>query len=244
MSKKLILIVSKYNLFTGQVEKIIKDSNFKIEQLYIEDFVDKNIMLNLNKHDVVYFICCNSTMISRAINLINGGYIINKEFLLQNYKKVDIQKKLKENMLLVPKIYNINNINNIKFPIFCKQNIHQGITIQMFNKISCIKFFEKFNKKEFYLEESLYNNYNENIYEIKIYYINKKIYFENDNISRDEKLNQLAINISKCLNNLDIYSCDIFCKNGLYYIIDLNSSAGFYLSDESRKSFINFVGKI
>lgn len=243
MKKNLILFISKYNLFTGQVEKIIKDSKYNTIVLNIEGFVEKNKKLILNNHDVVYFICCNSPIIDKAILLIKGGYIINKSFLLSNYKKSDIQRKLNSNTLLIPKIYNVDDINNINFPIFCKENIHEGITIQIFNKISLKKFFEKFNKNDFYLEESLINTIDIKAEEFKIYYVNKNVYLKSDKISKNKELNELAIKISNILDNMDIYSCDIICQNNLYYIIDLNASAGFYLSDKSRQSFLDFVGE-
>ena len=49
--------------------------------------------------------------------------------------------------------------------------------------------------------------------------------------------------ISKILN-LEIFSLDIINNNNSYIIIDVNSSAGFYLLDDARNSLIKEIEKM
>lgn len=232
--KQVILFVSKYNLFKEQAKKIQNENIVKTFIIVIEDFCKSKNVLTLNPHDVVYFICCNSNLINSAINLINGGHIINKDYLINDYKKKEIQIKLNENNINTPIIY--DKQDSLKFPVFCKENIHQGISFKTYNSITLNRFFEKFNINNFYFEENI-----NGIDELKIYYINGFVYSKNTNITISSSLIDLCNKISKILNNIEIYSADFIKCDDEYYIIDLNSSAGFYQSDIARYQLLNYM---
>ena len=55
-----------------------------------------------------------------------------------------------------------------------------------------------------------------------------------------EKIIECCNKISKILD-LDIFSVDIIKKNDLYIVIDVNSSAGFYLLDEARNKLVEEI---
>ena len=236
-NKELIIFVSKDNLYRGQVSKIINDSYYKVKIIQIEEFYKNKIILTLDNNQVVYFICCNSPLIAKAIGLIKGGKIINKDYLMNDYKKISIQKVLSKSDISVPKIYNKNDFN---YPIFCKENIHQGIIFKAYNSRTISKYFEHFNIDKYYFEESI-----ESKIEYKLYFVSNKIYFKDGKLYKNkEELRDLCIKVSKVLNNLEVFSIDIISYKGTYYIIDVNSSAGFYQSDDARKEFLYYVGEL
>lgn len=243
--KKFNIIISKLNIYTGQVKKIKNESRLPIEVMYIEDILNKNESLINFENSIIYFLCCNSILIPLAIQKLEkyNCYIINKEYLVKNYSKLEVQKLLLKHNVNVPKIYTMDNIENAKFPIFCKENRHEGIIMQVYNKISLKRFFEKFNSNDFYLEENMTNN-NTIFKELKIYYVDKKLFLR-DNENNNMKLLKTCQKVSSILNNLEVFSADIIQRyDGEYFIIDINSSAGFYLLDEGRRYFLDFVSKI
>lgn len=242
--KKFNIIASKANIYTGQVEKLKKQSKLPTEVIYIEDIVNSNNTLMDFKNSIIYFLCCNSQLVSIAIQKLEkyNCYIINKEYLIKNYLKLDVQRLLLKSNINVPKIYLIENIEDVKFPIFCKENRHEGIIIQVYNKISLIRFFEKFNTNEFYLEETVHNN-NTNLKEFKVYFVEEEIFLK-DNVNYNKVLIEICKKVSLALNNLEVFSADIIQNNdGEYFIIDVNPSAGFYLSDDGRRYFLDKVTK-
>jgi glutathione synthase/RimK-type ligase-like ATP-grasp enzyme len=214
----------------------------------IYQMVPSSIFLNGLKsyvNSIIYFLCCNSPLVSIAIQKLKNDncYIINREYLIKNHLKLDVQRLLAKNKISVPKIYPIESIEEVKFPIFCKENRHEGIIIQMYNKISLTKFFEKFNASEFYLEETIDNN-NANLKEFKVYFVKEEI-FPKDIMSHNKVIIEMCKKVSLALNNLEVFSADIIQNNdGEYFIIDVNQSAGFYLSDDGRRYFLDKVTKI
>ena len=242
--KKFNIIASKANIYTEQVEKLKKQSKLPTEVIYIEDIVNSNNTLMDFENSIIYFLCCNSQLVSIAIQKLEkyNCYIINKEYLIKNYLKLDVQRLLLKSNINVPKIYLIENIEDVKFPIFCKENRHEGIIIQVYNKISLIRFFEKFNTNEFYLEETVHNN-NTNLKEFKVYFVEEEIFLK-DNVNYNKVLIEICKKVSLALNNLEVFSADIIQNNdGEYFIIDVNPSAGFYLSDDGRRYFLDKVTK-
>ena len=177
--KRFKIIASKANIYTGQVRKLKNESKLLTEVIYIEDLVSSNSTLMDFENSIIYFLCCNSPLVPIAIQKLEkyDCYIINREYLIKNYLKLDVQRLLLENKISVPEIYTIENIENVKFPIFCKENRHEGIIIQVYNKISLTRFFEKFNTSEFYFEETVDNN-NINLKEFKVYFVEGKIFLK------------------------------------------------------------------
>ena len=173
--EKFKIIASKSNIYTEQVKKLKKESKLQTEVIYIEDLVDSDSTFSNFENSIIYFLCCNSPLVPTAIQKLESYncYIINKQYLIKNYLKLDVQRLLNKNNISVPKIYIIENIENINFPIFCKENRHEGIIIQVYNKITLKRFFEKFNITKFYLEESVANN-NMKEKEFKVYFVEKK----------------------------------------------------------------------
>lgn len=238
--KKLYIIYSKNNLYSNQLKKIENDSFIETEIIEIESFCMSSKNLILSDSDCVYFLCCNSKEIKKCISKINGGNIINKNFLINKHDKLTCQNILMSKNIDVPKVYKGTDVdvNSFSYPIFCKENKHQGITFQAYNIRTLNFFFQNYNLNDFYFEESI-----RSIDEIKMYYVNGKIILKNGLYNNDNKISKICEEISSILN-LDVYSADILKFEDRYYVIDINASAGFYLSDIARKEFLYYVGDL
>ncbi|MBQ8299618.1 MAG: hypothetical protein IJX99_07210 [Clostridia bacterium] len=241
--KTLYIFTSVNNIYTGQVAKIVKESKIDTKVINIEDLVENANKYKFEKEDVAYFLCCNSLLIKDAIEILNqyGCTIINYDYLKCDYKKLDIQKLLQENDVLIPEICQTNNLDNLTFPLFCKENKHEGIIFQVYNKITLEKFFERFDIENFYFEEVIIANDSVGE-EIKLYFVNGEIFGKKDSIIIDDALKTMCLNVSKALNDLEVFSVDIIkTKENKSYVIDVNPSAGFYLSDQGRACFLNQI---
>ena len=188
----------------------------------------------------MYFLCCNSKDVKKCINKIIGGTIINKNFLIEKHDKLICQEKLMKNNIDVPKIYKGKNIDisSFDYPIFCKENKHQGITFQAYNIRTINYFFQNYDISNFYFEESI-----KSVDEIKLYYVNGKVILKNKVYDDNDKIIKVCENISRVLS-LDVFSTDILKFDNKYYVIDINASSGFYLSDAARKEFLWYVGEL
>lgn len=238
-NKKLYIFYSKNNLFQNQLKKIINDSFIDVEVIEIEDFCQNCKSLSLSASDSVYFLCCNSEIVGDCISKISGGNIINKKFLINTHDKLTCQKKMHEADIKVPNIYETKKyINSFNYPIFLKENKHQGITLQIYNTRTIDFFFKNYNVDEFYFEDSI-----KSVDEIKLYYINGKVVLKNGFYSGNEEIQKLCKNIADSLG-LEIFSADILEYENSYYVIDVNASAGFYLSDIARKEFLYYIGEL
>lgn len=238
--KKLYIFYSKDNLFSNQLKKIQNDSFIETEILEIESFCLSSKRMILSENDCVYFLCCNSKDVKTCINKITGGIIINKKFLINKHDKLKCQEKLMNENINVPRIYKGKNvdINLFNYPIFCKENKHQGITFQAYNIRTINYFFQNYDIKNFYFEDSIKSND-----EIKMYYVNGKIILKNGLYNNNDTITKICKKISKTLN-LEVFSTDILKFKDEYYVIDVNASAGFYLSDVARKEFLYYVGEL
>ena len=148
--------------------------------------------------------------------------IINKEYLLKNESK---------------------SIDNIKFPIFCKQNTHTGIVFKAYTKRTITDFFQKFNIDDFYLEEAVTSDLEKHI-EFKAYFANGKTYPKDDENNFDKQIDQICTKIASSLYNLDAFSVDFIKNNNGLYVIDVNVASGFYMSTGARKEFVKkYVNK-
>lgn len=231
---KCIIFLSKEESYLGSAIKIKEQSNFYTEIIYIEDYI-----MNKKKieNSIIYFLC-NSDLVKEIVNIkeIKNCYIFNKKFFEKNYTKLGIQNILQSNYIEVPIIIDKNNINKINCPTFCKEDRHGGIVLKTYTSSTISRFFEKFNKDDFYLEESIVAQE-----ELKLYFVRDSIYSKG-NIN--DILKTICIKVSKLLQ-LEIFSIDIikdFEDN--YYVIDVNPSAGFYMLDYARKELINNIDSI
>ena len=80
--KKFNIIISKLNIYTGQVKKIKNESRLPIEVMYIEDILNKNESLINFENSIIYFLCCNSILSPLAIQKLekyNPEDIFNKK---------------------------------------------------------------------------------------------------------------------------------------------------------------------
>ena len=226
------IFLSRKENYLGSAIKIKNATKLHVNIIWIEDFIlikDKYIELENN---IIYFLC-NSPLITQIINLLENinCYIFNKSYFKNNFTKLQMQKILISSKIKTPKIFNYEHIEEVEFPIFCKEDVHAGIIFKAYTSNTIIKFFEKFNKDKFYLEESI--NGQE---EIKCYFIKENIYTKN-NIEIDKVVKKQCENISKQLN-LEVFSVDIIKYKGKHFVIDVNPSAGFYLLDEARNKLI------
>ncbi len=147
-----------------------------------------------------------------------------------------MQNILLHNNIRIPAIYKKLENNKIKFPIFCKENIHAGIVFKAYTENTLNKFFDKFSYRDFYIEESI-----DGQSESKYYYIRGNLYSKGKS-KIESQVKQICEKIANVLD-LEIFSVDIIKQNNEYIVIDVNPSAGFYLLDEARNKFINELEK-
>ena len=233
----LVVFYDKVKNVQNIIDKIKSNDILIIKEIYIKDFLDEKEKYKISESDVVYILCNNNVLINKLIEKISDVKckILNKEFYIQNYDKEKIQKKLLKNDIKVPKIIDFNEKFNKK--LICKPKNHT-LEVNIFDNIKSLEMFlNDKNIDDFYIEE-----YIENDVEYKIYFVNNKVFFyENVENLNNEKLNETLNKISKILK-LDIYSVDvIFNKNEEFYIIDINPSAGLFMSKDAQRELINLA---
>ncbi len=240
--KKFKIILSKEENFIGSALKLKKESLIDTEIIYMEDIMEERQINMFCKDDIIYFLSNNNLIVS-VIKYIEatGCYIINKNFLLCNYKKDEVQKLLKNNGIKVPNIILYSDLEENRFPIFCKENKHTGITFQAYNKLTIDEFFSKFDVKKFYLEEVIQSNISETY---KIYFVFGKVFGKSNNSRINCKIKELCCRISNVLKEIEAFSIDVIKSLDSYCVIDLNLASGFYLSDKGRKEFLNIIKEI
>lgn len=237
--------MNKFNIFLSQKEnykesanKIVEALKIKADIIWIEEFMSTENKEEKLKDSIIYFLC-NSTLVKELVKLLKetNCYIFNKEFFEKNYTKLEMQKKLINNKIETPQIFESFEIKKLKFPIFCKENVHAGIVFKIYTQNTINKFFERFSHDEFYLEESIESNL-----EMKLYVVYNNIYTKN-NIEIPSCVKDICMKISRVLN-LDIFSVDMIQKDSDYFVFDVNPSAGFYMLDEARNKLIYEIEKI
>lgn len=233
----LVVFYDKVKNVQNIIDKIKSNDILIVKEIYIEDFLDEKEKYKISESDVAYILCNNNVLINKLIEKISNikCKILNKEFYIQNYDKEKIQKKLLKNDIKVPKIIDFNEKFNKK--LICKPKNHT-LEVNIFDNIKSLEMFlNDKNIDDFYIEE-----YIENDVEYKIYFVNNKVFFyENVENLNNEKLNETLNKISKILK-LDVYSVDvIFNKNEEFYIIDINPSAGLFMSKDAQRELINFA---
>ncbi len=237
--KKLKIFISRNNVYNGQVERLTIVSQLQTDVVYIEDFISGQASNMIDKNDIIYFLCCNCLLMPKAIEILVllQCTIVNKEYLLHGYRKEEIQEVLSNNGITVPATFSASSLDNLTFPLFCKEKKHEGIIFQVYNKRALIRFFEKFDKNDFYLEQAIFTNKTD-LKELKVYYIYGKV-FINDNVC-DSIIKEICTNIAHILNDLEVFSVDIIPTiDGDYYVIDVNCAAGFSLSNRARSYFLD-----
>lgn len=239
--------MKKIKIFISHEEKsyeaallIKKDSIYPCEIIYIEDFVKNSAYNTISEDDIIHF-SCNSALVYKVLEEIRSVncFVFNKKFLMKKYNKKALQLKFKSIGINIPKIY--NDLENIEYPVFCKENIHTGVVFQICTKKALECIISKIDTKLFYYEESLIKKGKLSI-ENKYYYSNGKICAKNGKFVPKEIRNISA----KIKNNIDIdiYSMDIIYYEGKYFLIDFNPSVGFYLTNSGRKGFLNMTKHI
>ncbi len=232
---QLDILVSKEDKYCYSYIKLKDESYISTNIYYIEDLNFNNIkQYNFNKH-IIYFLC-NVNLNYKVIEKLQGlnCYFINKNFFTHNYTKFNVQKKLSNNNILTPKIYSIDELNRISYPVFCKENSHVGINLIVYSENTLIRFFSKFNSSDFYCEKIIKQGI-----EKKIYFVNGIVYDGNKTID-DKKLQKLFKKISSILG-LEAYSADIINNENKNVVIDINPNSGYYGSNIARKSFLKFI---
>jgi len=238
-------MMNKFNIFLSRKEnykesanKIVKALKIRADIIWIEEFMCTENKEEKLKNSVIYFLC-NSTLVKELVKSLKetNCYIFNKEFFEKNYTKLEMQKKLIDNEIKTPRIFENFDTKKSKLPIFCKENIHAGMVFKIYTQNTINKFFEKFSHDKFYLEESIESNL-----EIKLYVVNNNIYTKND-IEDPSCVKDICMKISQVLN-LDVFSVDIIQKDSDYFVFDVNPSAGFYMLDEARDKLIYEIEKI
>lgn len=237
--KKLKIFLSRDEISYEAGVKIKETSLIETEILYIEDFVQEKLWNTITDDDIIHF-SCNSDLIKNVLEKIKDKkcYIYNKEYLLKNHNKKEIQLKLEEIGIRIPEIY--SNIDNVKFPVFIKENKHTGIILEAYTPSTLKYLLEKMENKNYYLEESIHKNVRK---EIKVYVVNKKVYFK-DGEKINKEIKRVSENIANYFNDIEIYSADFIVTDKGYYFIDFNAAVGFYKTKKGRKAFVDSAYKI
>lgn len=234
---QLDILISKQDKYYYSYIKL-KDESYIPTNIYIIE--DLNLAtietLNFNNH-IIYFLC-NLTLNNEVINALKNKkcYFLNKNFFLHNYSKVEVQQILSKNNIEVPEMFTVNNLNKIKYPIFCKENSHVGINFIAYSENTLVKFFCKFNVSDFYCEKIITGGK-----ETKLYCINNIIY-DNEKVIKNKEIKELFRKITNVLK-IETYSVDIINKEGEYVVIDINPNSGFFGSNIARKQFLKYVVK-
>ncbi len=243
---KLIVFISNEDDFYGSAKKIKDLCDIDSEIIYIENFIEERGWEGITNSDIIYFLCNGEKVnfVFKNILKVNPNCkIINKEYLLKNESKSIVQQKINEIGVPTPKLLSYGDIDNIKFPIFCKQNTHTGIVFKAYTKRTITDFFQKFNIDDFYLEEAVTSDLEKHI-EFKAYFANGKTYPKDDENNFDKQIDQICTKIASSLYNLDAFSVDFIKNNNGLYVIDVNVASGFYMSTGARKEFVKkYVNK-
>ena len=230
------IVLSYEDNYIDRVEKIKEEFFDDVDYFYVEDYINKNILLDFTNNDIIY-ILNNSTYNLQLIKEIKDKVykIINEEFYCKENTKLKIQKELKTNDILVPNIIEYEKVTKYEYPLFFKSVDHAALVLKVYNKNSLDNLLQKFDSKSIYLEESLEDSNSE---EYKVYFIKNTIYFDDmyGNFT-DNIIEQLCLKIGNILK-LELFSIDIIKRNDYYYVIDINPSAGLYKSSKSREALI------
>lgn len=237
---KFIVFISNEDDFYGSAKKLKDICNLECEIIYIENFIEEKGWNKTTDKDIIYFLC-NGEKVNYALNNIvmtnDKCKIINKEYLLNNENKAIVQQKINRIGVPTPKLLKFDDIDNIKFPIFCKQNTHTGIVFKAYTKRTITDFFQKFNINDFYLEESVISDLEKHI-EFKAYFANGKTYPKDNENAFSKEIEDICIKIAQALYNLETFSVDFIQNDKGLYVIDVNIASGFYMSTGARKEFI------
>lgn len=243
---RLIVFISRDDDFYGSAKKIQELSKIDSEIIYIEDFINEMGWDKITDTDIIYFLC-NGEKVNYCLNKIIDSNkkceIINKEYLLKNDSKLEVQQKISQVGVPVPKIIDANEIENAKFPIFCKQNSHTGIVIKAYTKKAITDFFKKFDLKDFYLENTVTSDQEKNI-EFKAYFSNGNVYPKDGENEFNDYVKDICTKISNELYQLQAFSVDFIENSSGLYVIDVNTASGFYMSTGARNEFVKkYVNK-
>lgn len=230
------IVLSYEDNYIDRVEKIKEEFFDDVDYFYVEDYINKNILLDFTNNDIIY-ILNNSTYNLQLIKEIKDKVykIINEEFYCKENTKLKIQKELKTNDILVPNIIEYEKVTKYEYPLFFKSVEHAKLVLKVYNKNSLDNLLQKFDSRSIYLEESIEDSNSE---EYKVYFIKNTIYFDDmyGNFT-DNIIEQLCLKIGNILK-LELFSIDIIKRNDYYYVIDINPSAGLYKSSKSREALI------
>lgn len=238
--RKLKIFISHAEISFNSAKKIKDESSIETEIIYIEDFIKENKIDTIEDSDIIHF-SCNSKLVYEILDKIKvkSCFIFNKEFLLKKYSKLDLQNEIMKIGIRVPKIY--KEINKIKYPVFCKENHHAGLILQVHSPGTLQRILERFSDIDFYLEENVAKGY-KNVTEEKYYYSNGVLHSKTGVVHNPDILK--ISNLIKENFNVDIYSIDVIKNDSDTILIDFNLAVGFFLTESGRKDFIKMVEKI
>lgn len=234
----LIISHNNHKNINNIVNKLNSENKFKINVINICDYLDNCEKFEIKFSDVIYFLLNDKDLINLIIEKINKNQckILNKGFYLKKYNKENVQNILLKNQINAPKIVDFNE--NINKKVILKAKYHT-LPVNIFENMTELKkFLLDKNTCDFYAEEFI-----EKDIEYKIYYVNGKIFFY-DNIETfyNEKLNKTLQLIGKILE-LDIYSVDVIFAKEEFYIIDINTATGLFMSKGARQELTSLIQK-
>lgn len=231
----LIIFYDEIEKHKNTLDKISEENKFLVKNINVFDYLNNCEKFTINSSDVVYFLL-NTNVKTLLVSKLNSLQctILNKKFFLKNLDKEKVQRILLNNQINVPKIIELNKITDTK--VIVKSKNHT-LPVNIFeNKKELNKFLANKNICDFYVEELIDKDN-----EYKIYFVKGKVFFY-DNVQQiyDENLYKTLQLISEILK-LDIYSTDVLFKDNKFYIVDINSVTGLFMSKNARKELINLA---
>lgn len=113
--------------------------------------------------------------------------------------------------------------------------------MQLYNRNSQNKFFERFDYREFYLEEPIKLK---NSKEIKVYCVNEEVFYKNNQKQNNIIINDICKKVIGIFNKIEVCSIDFIYNEEECYLIDFNPSSGFYATDKGRNGFVKYCKNI
>lgn len=236
-SKEIVamyIVCSKYDNSLKKSKMLSQHDSAKI--IFAEEFVKNFKKYNLCEKDIFYILCqCKYNKKLLKILSSLGVKIVNKTLIEQQPNKFDIQKKLQDNNILIPKILEFENLQKSDFPIFCKGKKHAFFNAIFFDSATLYNFFKKFPKKQFYLESFVNSN------KQKAYFVNDKVFICNPNLDKRTNIKiQEVFNVISNIFDASAFSAEFFVLEDDICVFDMDFQTGFFENYSAQKEFFAF----
>lgn len=245
------IFVSKKHDYSEQAYKLLNTTKSKGRVHFIEEILANSSEMpwdNLNTgKNIVYFICNDSHIQSIIEKAGQAANFINSKYYALNWNKEQVFIVLQnwQSSIKIPTYYDeYTDIKDNEYPVWVKFNNHQGITFKADSKDMIRGFKIAANLDYYYFEQNIANSESK---EIKVFYINGKVYPADKNKAEFQECCKYNPNFIEDLNKiarkfkLEACSVDIIFDKENQYLIDLNPAPAFYSSKMATKDFTSYL---